>query len=188
MFFKSKVIIALVIIIMVCMSSLYGLFKLYSYEKEERKRFNDNYVAVMTDRARQQELTAKELRELYPRYDSSAKELNIKTKQITNIIETRYRFRDSTVTSTVLKTDSVSEKAYFTLKEKCYNFSGYIKKDSISFTNKEFKDNLVTFLYKDWNKKYLWGLIKFKPYYTAKIYSDCMKDTISVLNNIKIKK
>jgi hypothetical protein len=184
---RNRIILGLVIVIVICFSSLFGLYKLYTHEKQERKRFNDNYVAVMTDRARQQELTAKELKNLYPRYDSLAHQLNIKTKQITNIIETKYRFRDSTVTSTVLKTDSVSEKAYFTLKEKCYNFSGYIKKDSISFTNKEFKDNLVTFLYKDWNKKYLWGLIKLKPYYTAKIYSDCMKDTISVLNNIKIK-
>jgi hypothetical protein len=100
------------------MSSLYGLFKLYNYEKEERKRFNDNYLAVTTDRARQQELTAKELKELYPRYDSLAKELNIKTKQITNIIETRYKFRDSVVTSTILKKDSISEKSFFTLKEK----------------------------------------------------------------------
>ena len=40
---------------------------------------------------------------------------------------------------------------------------------------------------KDWEKKYLWGLLKFKPYYNAKVYSECMKDTISVMNNIKIK-
>ena len=40
---------------------------------------------------------------------------------------------------------------------------------------------------KDWEKKYLWGLLKFKPYYNSKIYSECMKDTISVINNIKIK-
>jgi hypothetical protein len=188
MFIKSRIIAILLIIIMVCMSSLYGLFKLYNYEKEERKRFNDNYLAVTTDRARQQELTAKELKELYPRYDSLAKELNIKTKQITNIIETRYKFRDSVVTSTILKKDSISEKSFFTLKEKCYTFSGYIKQDSISFTNKEFKDNLTTFLYKDWKHKYLFGLIKTKPYYTAKVYSECMKDTVGVQNNIKLKK
>lgn len=184
---RNRIIIGLVVVILLLFTSLAGIFKLYQNEKSERKRFNDNYVAVLTDKSRQQELTAKELEKLYPKYDSLANVLNIKTKHITNIIDTKYRFRDSIITSTVLKTDSVSEKSYFTLKEKCYTFSGYIKKDSISFTNKEFKDNLTTFLYKDWEKKYLWGLLKFKPYYNSKIYSECMKDTISVINNIKIK-
>jgi len=184
---RNRIIIVLVIAVLLLFTSLAGLFKLYQNEKEERKRFSNNMVALITNKSRQQELTAKELKELYPKYDSLANALNIKTKYITNIIDTRYRFKDSVITSTVLKTDSVSEKSYFTLNEKCYNFSGYIKKDSISFTNKEFKDNLTTFLYKDWQKKYLWGLLKFKPYYNAKIYSECMKDTISVINNIKIK-
>ena len=185
---RNKIIIGLVVVVLLLFTSLAGIFKLYQNEKSERKRFNDNYVAVLTDISRQQELSVKELKELYPKYDSLANVLNIKTKHITNIIDTKYRFRDSIITSTVLKTDSVSEKSYFTLKEKCYTFSGFIKKDSISFTNKEFKDNLTTFLYKDWEKKYLWGLLKFKPYYNSKIYSECMKDTISVINNIKIKK
>lgn len=185
---RNRIILVLGIVVVLMFGSLTALYKLYQNEKEERKRFNDNYVAVMTDRARQQELTAKELKELYPRYDSIAKQLGIKTKQITNIIETKYRFRDSVVTTTVLKKDSVSEKSFFTLKEKCYTFSGFIKKDSISFTNKEFKDNITTFLYKDWKHKYLFGLIKTKPFYTAKVYSECMKDTIGVQNNIKIKK
>jgi hypothetical protein len=184
---RNKIIIGLVVVVLLLFTSLAGIFKLYQNEKSERKRFNDNYVAVLTDISRQQELSVKELKELYPKYDSLANVLNIKTKHITNIIDTKYRFRDSIITSTVLKTDSVSEKSYFTLKEKCYTFSGFIKKDSISFTNKEFKDNLTTFLYKDWEKKYLWGLLKFKPYYNSKIYSECMKDTISVINNIKIK-
>jgi len=184
---RNKIIIGLVVVVLLLFTSLAGIFKLYQNEKEERKRFSNNMVALIKDKSRQQELSVKELKELYPKYDSLANVLNIKTKHITNIIDTKYRFRDSIITSTVLKTDSVSEKSYFTLKEKCYTFSGFIKKDSISFTNKEFKDNLTTFLYKDWEKKYLWGLLKFKPYYNSKIYSECMKDTISVINNIKIK-
>ena len=185
---RNKIIIGLTLIVLFLFASLGLIFKLYQNEKSERKRFNDNYVAVMTDKSRQQELTAKELAKLYPKYDSLANELNIKTKFITNIIETRYKFRDSVVTTSILRKDSVSEKSYFSLKEKCYNLSGYIKKDSIAFTNKEFNDKLTTFLYKDYEHKYFWGLFKFKPYYTAKVYSECMKDTVSVLNNIKIKK
>ena len=184
---KNRILIGLILLVLFLFTSLAGLFKLYQNEKDERKRFGDNMVALIKDKSRQQELTARELKDLYPKYDSLAKELNLKTKYITNIVETKYRFKDETITSTILTVDKVSEKNYFTLNEKCYSLSGYIKKDSISFTNKEFNDNLTTFLYKDWEKKYLWGLIKRKPYYNAKIYSECMKDTISVINNIKIK-
>jgi hypothetical protein len=185
---KNKLILGLLVILIICLVALYGLFKLYQHEKEVRKRYNNNMIALIENKSRQQELTTKELKELYPKYDSLAKELKIKTKFITNIIDTKYHFKDSILTSTILKKDSISEKAYFTLKEKCYSFGGYIKKDSISFTNKEFNDNLTTFLYKDWEKKYLWGLFKFKPYYTSKVYSECLQDTIQVINNIKIKK
>jgi hypothetical protein len=183
---RSKIILILLAVLTICLIALYGLFKLYQHEKEERKRYHDNITALIEDKNRQQALTMNELKTLYPKYDSLAKALNIKTKYITDIINTQYRFKDSTITNVVLKKDNISEKAYFTLNEKCYKLSGFIKKDSISFTNKEFKDNLTTFLYKDWNKKYLWGLLKFKPYYTSKVYSECMQDTISVMNNIKV--
>ena len=188
MLVKNRIILILTAVVIICLIALYGLFKLYQHEKEERKRYNNNMIALIEDKSRQQELTIEELKKLYPKYDSLAKVLNIKTKTITDIVETRYQFKDSTLVSTILKKDSISEKAYFTLKEKCYSFSGFIKKDSISFTSKEFNDNLTTFLYKDWEKKYLWGLFKFKPYYTSKVYSECMQDTIQVINNIKIKK
>jgi len=185
---KNKLILGLLAVLVICLMALYGLFKLYQYEKEERKRYNNNMIALIGDKNRQQSLTIDELKTLYPKYDSIAKLLQIKTKNITDIVETQYRFKDSTLTTTVLKKDSISEKAYFTLAEKCYKFSGFIKKDSISFTSKTFNDNITTFLYKDWDKKYLWGLLKFKPYYTSKVYSECMQDTIAVINNIKIKK
>jgi hypothetical protein len=187
MMLKNKILIGLVLLVMLLFTSLAFLFKLYQNEKEERTRFSNNMVALIKNKSMQQELTFRELKDLYPKYDSIAKVLNIKTKYITNIVDTKYRFKDSTLSVTVLKKDSVSEKSYFNLTEKCYSLSGYIKKDSISFTKKEVNDKLTTFLYKDWHKKYLWGLLKFKPYYNAKVYSECMKDTISVINNIKIK-
>ena len=163
------------------------LFKLYKSEKEDRVRYNNNMISLIEGKNRQQILTVNELKRLYPKYDSLAKELKIKTKFITNVIETRYKFKDTLVTTTVINKDSLSEKSYFNLNEKCYNLSGYIKSDSISFTKKEFNDKITTFLYKDWEKKYLWGLIKLRPYYNIKVWSECMKDTIGVENNIKIK-
>ena len=58
---KNRIIIGLTIAMLFLFTSLGLIFKLYQIEKAERKRFNDNYVAVLTDKSRQQELTAKEL-------------------------------------------------------------------------------------------------------------------------------
>lgn len=187
MFLKNKFIIILISIIMILSTSLFLIFKLYQNEKSERQRYNNNILSIIKNRSRQQELTINELKDLYPKYDSIAKELKIKTKYITNIIDTRYRFKDTLISKTILRIDSLSQKSFFNLSDKCYKLNGYVKGDSISITNKEFNDNITTFLYKDWEKKYLWGLFKFKPYYSVKVYSECLNDTISVNNNIKIK-
>lgn len=186
MFLKNKFILILISIVILLVFSITILFKLYQSEKSDRKRYNDNMISLITNKNNQQSLSVKELKSLYPKYDSLAKELNIKTKYLTNIIDIKYRFRDSTITHTVLIKDSTSEKSYFNLNEKCYSLSGYIKNDSISFTEKTLNDNITTFLYKDWRKKYFFKLIKLKPFYTSKTYSECLKDTISVNNNIQI--
>ena len=100
-------------------------------------------IALIKAKSRQQEITAKELKELYPKYDSIAKVLSIKTKFITNIIDTKYRFKDTTITKTVLKRDSISERKNFVIEKDCYNITGFVEKDTISITKKEFKDNVL---------------------------------------------
>ena len=185
---KNKIIIGLIVLLVITGVSMFGLFKLYNFEKSERKRFSDNYAAILTNKANEQELTFKELKTIYPKYDSIAKELSIKTKNITNIIETRYHFKDTILTKSVLHKDSVSEKRMFTVSSKCYSFSGYVNSDTITLSKKEFKDNLITILYKDWKHRYFFNLIKTKPFYSAKTYSECMQDTVSIVNNIKITK
>jgi len=177
----------LIATILVMFATIFLLFKLYRNERADRIRYNNNIIALMESKNRQQILMVNELKRLYPKYDSLAKELKIKTKFITNIIETRYNFKDTLISKTIVKRDSLSEKSYFNLNEKCYKLSGYLKTDSIYFTKKELNDKITSFLYKDWEKKYLWGLIKLRPFYNIKVWSECVGDTISVENNIKIK-
>jgi hypothetical protein len=100
--FNNRIILSLLAIIAVLSLSTYLMFKLYQSEKEDRVRYNNNMIALIKAKSRQQEITAKELKELYPKYDSIAKVLSIKTKFITNIIDTKYRFKDTTITKTVL--------------------------------------------------------------------------------------
>ncbi len=92
---KNKILAGLITLLAICLIAIYGLFKLYQHEKEERKRYNNNMIALIADKNRQQSLTIDELKTLYPKYDSIAKLLQIKTKNITDIIETQYRFKDS---------------------------------------------------------------------------------------------
>jgi hypothetical protein len=185
---NNKILGFLIAVIMLLSASVYFLYGLYSNEKEERKRFSENVNSLILDRARQQEYTVKELKALYPRFDSLANKINIKTKNVTNIVETIYNYRDTTIKSTTLKVDTLKGNLSFKLDEKCYTFSGFVKKDSIFFTKTTFKDSLTTFIYKDWDKKYFFKLIKLKPFYRAAVYSQCVGDTITVTNNIKIKK
>jgi hypothetical protein len=185
--FNNRIIIGLVTLLLLCFLTIGLLFKLYKTEKEERIRYNNNMLALIENKSRQQELTIAEFKKLYPKYDSIANRLNIKTKHITDVIDTRYRFKDTTLVSSVLTKDSVSEKSYFTFSDDCYNISGFVKKDSVSLTNREIKDKITIFSHKDWEKKYLWGLIKLKPFMNVKVYSECKKDTIQVINNIKLK-
>ena len=183
---KNNIYIGLATVIAMLSLAVFGLFNLYNTEKSERKRVSENMIAVITDKAKQQELTVKELKTLYPKYDSLAKELGIKTKNITNIIETSYRFKDTTLVKTILKRDSITEKRLFTITEKCYRFSGFVDRDTIALTNKQVNDKLTTILYKDWKHKYFFKLIKTQPFYTAKVFSYCMQDTVSIENNIKV--
>ncbi len=183
---KNNIYIGLSLMLILLSLSLYGLFRLYDTEKSELKRVTENITAILTDRANQQVLTVSELKTLYPKYDSLAKFLHIKSKDITNIIEMSYHFKDTTLIKTILKHDSVTEKRLFSFKENCYHFSGFINRDTIALTEKSVTDKLTTILYKDWRHRYFFKLIKIKPFYTAKVFSFCMQDTVCVENNIKI--
>ena len=66
---KNNIYIGLATVIAMLSLAVFGLFNLYNTEKSERKRVSENMIAVITDKAKQQELTVKELKTLYPKYD-----------------------------------------------------------------------------------------------------------------------
>ena len=183
---KNNIYISAAIVIAMLTLAVFGLFNLYSTEKQERKRVSENSIAVLTDRSKQQELTVREFKLFYPKLDSLAKKLDIKSKNITNIIETQYHFKDTTLIKTMLKQDSINERKLFSISSNCYRFSGFVNRDTIALTEKELTDKLTTILYKDWRHKYFFKLIKTKSFYRACVFSRCMNDTVSIENNIKI--
>lgn len=181
---KDKIYIVLFIILL-----LIVVIGIRNHYKKEVNRLKNNYEAVIEENGRQQEIKMKEYRKFYEhKYDSLAEVLEIKRKNIETIIVTKYNWKDTIVkkyeTVVDYNTEYHSEVDKFDILEKCYQISGEYFEGYVSINAIEFNDRLTTFTYKDHKKKFLF--LKFKPFYTTKVYSECKEDTIKVEENIKI--
>lgn len=161
-------------------------YTIYSL-KSENKRLSNNIEALQLDNARQLELTKKELKKFYgAQLDSLADKLDIKLKNITNIVITKYVYKDTTVVTYKTETVKIQGSENFSISKNCAQIDATIDSTGITIKKIELQDRLTTFLYKDYAKRFLF--IKWKPYYTSKVYSECKKDTIQVETNIKVLK
>lgn len=159
-------------------------YTIYSL-KSENKRLNNNIEALQLDNARQLALTKGELKEFYGKQlDSLADKLDIKLKNITNVIITKYVYKDTTVTTYKTETVKIQGSENFSISKNCAQIDATIDSIGITIKKIELQDKLTTFLYKDFKKRFLF--IKWKPYYTSKIYSECKQDTLQVETNIKV--
>ena len=64
---NKQVYSAIASIFIICGLIILGLYDLYINEKSERVRLSNNITAILNDKARQQELTINELKQLYPK-------------------------------------------------------------------------------------------------------------------------
>lgn len=175
-------IVALVMAIMAVQISV----SLYRKMTKERDRYKNNYNAVVADNDNVQELIAKEFKKYYPKLDSISKKLDIKTRNITNIVNVSYRFKDSTLIKTQLTKDSVTRRNNFIIERPCYSMSGYVFNDSLNITQYAPHDNINLFLHRQ-PTKHFW-FIKWKHVYKATAFSECRNDTIAVKEFINLKK
>ena len=180
----NKYLIYIVLVLAVfCIGSTYTITKVL----KENKRLNNNITAWQLDNARQLELKQNELKLFYGKQiDSLSKALNIKLKNVTNIIITKYNYRDTVIQHTTFDTVKIVGKETFNIDKECFKLNGLLDSTGLSIRNIELTDKLTTFIYKAYSKKFLF--IKWKPYYTSKVYSECKKDTIQVQTNIKVLK
>ena len=173
-----------VLLLIIASFSVYKLIKL----TDKIEILESNQEVFLTNHNNDQiTLTAKEFKKMLPELDSLVKTLKIKTKNITNVIDTKYSIKDTLIKNYSITKDSVSHTSRVYMNDGCFDFVGEIEKDTFRILTQSFNDRLVTFLYKDYKHKYIWGLIKTEPYFTSKVWSQCKNDTISVTRNIKIK-
>ena len=171
---------------------IFGLILLFLYNKnnklsEDIKRYGNNYQALVQNSAIQQELTRSQYKEFYAnKEDSLLKLLNIKQKNVVNIVKIKYNYIDTFVTHIqfdTVKVKIVGEET-FNIPKECYIIKGKINKDGVYINSIKNIDNLTYFLYKSYHKKFL--CFKWQPYYEAKVYSECKKDTMVIETNLKI--
>lgn len=159
----------------------------YKYKKEI-SRVKNNYEAIIKESSTQQEITKKEYKEYYVyKLDSLTSKLKIKSKNIQNVIVTKYNYKDTIIKKYETIYNPIEEnKLTFITKKECSVINGETDGTYVTINKIEVKDNLTTFIYKEYRKKFLF--IHWKPYYNTKVYSKCKNDTISVQTNIKIVK
>lgn len=155
-------------------------------ERKERIRFQTNMENLIQSNSDELLLTKKEIKELYPSIKKFVDSVGIKIRNVTNYITTDYHIKDTMIKSYEVHDYTLTGVKSFDIKEGCWSLSGQIYPDTIMISKKEFADKLTTILYKDY-RKHLW-FVKWDPYYTAKVFSKCLNDTVSITKNIKIKK
>jgi len=167
---------------------LYLWYKDHANLLSREERFISNYEAVLQNNSLQQELTAKQFKKYYHNLDSIARSIKIKTKDITNVIETGYTYKtkDSTILSIHYKDSTIinEEPLPFIHFKECYVIEGVSTKDGIDILSLQLNDVLSTILYKKYDKKFLFW--RYNSHVDATTYSECIGDTLQVQKNIKI--
>jgi len=122
--------------------------------------------------------------------DSIANKIGIKTKTIENVVVNNYHYKDTTIVSFPIIPKDTASKDTFTFDADlgCMKIYGEVvkSKDIINIEDREYRDVLYTYLYQEYDSRFLGFLWKTGKYITAKTYSECMQDTIKVERNIKI--
>jgi hypothetical protein len=152
----------------------------------EKNRWENNYISSEKDHAREQELTRKEFAKFYPQLDSMRKALGMRLKEVEHITVIDYKYKDSTLLSTIAYYDSVTHTKNFTLSSDCYTLICSLHGDTITKKFIEFKDTLSVFLRRYRPNKF-WFVRWGNWIHDARVWSKCKNDTVNVSKNIKLK-
>lgn len=172
----ALLIIAIIILVFICVNL-----------SKEKQRAKNNYEAILEDRAQQQELTLKELKQFYSEELDKLKQLGVKPSSVEHLVEISYNVIDTLVyRDTLIKvydTVLMSDVFKFEVETNCNLISGYIQDDTINIDKIISQDSLLVALYQ--SKRCLFP--KYRRY-RAIVYSSCKGDTLQVVNNIKVKR
>jgi hypothetical protein len=169
------------------------IWLLVSTVKENKRLKNNFYTELQQNFERQQTITKKEFKKYFDEYVSELKEYGIKPNQVENVINVSYRYKDTLIPKTVLNfKDSLIEYydtsfivtfSEFDIESHCNRIKGYILADTLAIQSVETTDKLLISLYKE-KRRCIFGKRGIK----AIAISDCKKDTLTILRNLKVGK
>lgn len=164
-----------------------GLVWLATHQRSELKRTRANWQAEVQDLGRQQDVTQRELTQMYDVADSLQAKLNIKPKQIVQYIRVPVQYRD---TGSV-KINSVHDtvKAYpdsitGLVQMPCYDLSILLYKGTY-YTDLQYKDDIEVVLYRIRPRKFLF--IRYGKWQNeAALISSCRDTVYKPVRNVKV--
>lgn len=153
---------------------------------DEKRRIKDNYEAeVRRDMARQQTIDVAELKKYFADEVETLKKFGIKPRNVENIVEVAYVYRDTTVYRDTLiyiyDTVRSAKTADFCVQTGCFNIDGQIVGDTLEIRDIAAYDEITVALYRE-KRKCLFERQKVK----AIAISGCSGDTLAVLRNLNV--
>lgn len=174
----SVLMVASIIIMAVCLKR----------QGDEKRRLKANYEAeIMGERARQQTVDVQELKDYFAKEVEALKQHDIRAKDVENIIEVSYHYRDTTIYRDTLvyvyDTAVEARKADFCVETPCYSIDGQIIDDTLEIYGITAQDELLVSLYKE-RRRCLFDKRRVR----AIAISGCTGDTLAILRNLKVGK
>lgn len=157
---------------------------------KDKNRYKTNLEAAVKDKDVQQQLTYKEFKYLYDDYVkqiNNLKEYGVKLRNVENLIHVNYVLRDSVIyrDTLVYVFDTIREEPYadFDINAKCWHIKGNVCGNVVEIEDFNMQDSILILLYKE-KKKCLFERTRVK----AIAYSYCTGDTLSIINNLKLRR
>ena len=185
---KTRNFIAKSVAALIVIAVLFFAFNELSRTRKELERIKANTAAAASgDPSYQITLTKRELKEYFSQELAKLKEYGVIARNVENIVEIRYEYRDSVryrdTLVWVYDTMGMERIAPFSINGNCYSIEGFVFDDTVEVYCHQVYDDLLISLYRE-KRKCLFEKQKVK----AIAISGCSGDTVAVRRNVKVKR
>lgn len=185
---KTRNLIAKIVAAVIVIAVVFFAFNELSRTRKELERIKANTAAAASgDPSYQITLTKRELKEYFSQELAKLKEYGVVARNVENIVEIRYEYRDSVryrdTLLWVYDTMGMERIAPFSIEGNCYSIDGFVFDDTVEVYCHQVYDDILISIYRE-KRKCLFEKQKVK----AIAISGCSGDTVAVRRNVKVKR